>query len=194
METTALVLFLAMLVFFIVNGLVFFRKGRHSVAWFMTLLPFLLSAGVLVAFQTARVPALLPPEAPIYPALQIVATVLCAGAIALFAYTVGTHRVPPPMWHQSDDLPTEVVTWGAYQYVRHPFYSSYFLYYTGLALLAPAWPTFALVLYAYAMLYYTAVKEERQLAESRHANAYARYMQRTGRFFPPLLRLESSTN
>jgi steroid 5-alpha reductase family enzyme len=188
MQTITLTVFLAMFFLFIVNGLVFFRKGKHTVGWFMTLLPFLLSAIFSIFFWLRWSDGVVELNPLVYANMQIAGSLLCIGAIILYAYTLGSHRVPLPMWHQQNDIPHEIVTWGAYRYIRHPFYSSYFLYYSGLLLAVPSWPVILTAVYAFSMLVYTAIKEERELGGSAHAETYRSYMKKTGRFCPPVAR------
>ena len=82
------------------------------------------------------------------------------------------------------DAPRQLVTWGAYKYVRHPFYASFLLAYAGACLLYPHPAVLAFCAYSAAVLNLTAAKEERRLAASEFGDEYRAYMARTGRFFP----------
>ena len=83
-------------------------------------------------------------------------------------------------------LPLGIVTDGPYQHVRHPIYTANGLLLAGLALLTGSlWLAANLALLAF---YYgrSARAEERHLAAA-HVE-YGRYVARTGRFVPRLLR------
>lgn len=187
MNLETFILFLSMPVLFAVNGAVFFRKGQHNAKWFLTVLPFLANAIFVAMFFAGTLSPFVPLDSVAYRVSSGAGAVLCIAAVALFAYTVGSHRVSIPMWHQPNDLPSAVVTWGPYRYVRHPFYSSYYLYFGGLVLVAPAWPILAAACYAFFVLGYTAQVEERELMNSELGEDYRSMLRSTGRFFPPLL-------
>lgn len=57
--------------------------------------------------------------------LEPLAVVLAMLSTSLIWFAVGSHRVRLALWHQDDDAPVEIVSWGAYRHVRHPFYSFY---------------------------------------------------------------------
>ena len=107
-------------------------------------------------------------------------------SIALIAYTIGTHRVPLALWHQDDDAPRSIVTYGAYRYVRHPFYTAFLLALTGIVVACPHPAMLACLAYAMTILQVTARKEEQKLSRSEFGDEYRSYLTRTGRFFPRL--------
>jgi protein-S-isoprenylcysteine O-methyltransferase len=79
---------------------------------------------------------------------------------------------------------------GPYAYVRHPLFTSFFLFVAGLFLVNPALPT--VVVMAYAIWDFArAAKEEEDLL-SQHLPGYADYMARTARFVPAPWRREPS--
>ena len=75
---------------------------------------------------------------------------------------------------------------GIYRYVRHPFYTAHITSYIGVALTMPnLWHLFlALVLIGLYRL--AAISEEQSFLKSPQKQAYARYMDSTGRFFPKI--------
>jgi protein-S-isoprenylcysteine O-methyltransferase Ste14 len=73
---------------------------------------------------------------------------------------------------------------GPYAYVRHPIYTSYFLFTVGLLLFNPALPTLLALIYALVDFSLATRREERLL--QRDLPGYAGYMARTPRFFPSL--------
>jgi protein-S-isoprenylcysteine O-methyltransferase Ste14 len=78
---------------------------------------------------------------------------------------------------------TELVTSGAYRYIRHPIYSSLLFGAWGAFLKHPSWTGFALVVAAIFFLTVTAKTEEAE--NSRFFGAvYQGYMKRTKMFIP----------
>lgn len=166
---------------------IFFRRdGKLNARWFATALPYMISIVVLGAAMLGYVEPSRSERAPLGLALELVSVVLCAGSIALMAFTLGTHRIPIALWHQENDAPRHIVTWGAYARVRHPFYASFLLCLTGTLCALPHPATAAILLYAVVALNLTAAREERRLAGSEFGEEYRKYMARTGRFFPRL--------
>jgi protein-S-isoprenylcysteine O-methyltransferase Ste14 len=107
-------------------------------------------------------------------------------SIALIFLTVGTHRVPLALWHQKDDAPHHIVTYGPYRRIRHPFYASFLLALFGALVFSPQLGTLFTFVYALVMLNLTAGKEEKRLMNSEFGAEYQRYLRQTGRFFPKL--------
>jgi protein-S-isoprenylcysteine O-methyltransferase Ste14 len=164
---------------------IFFRRdGKLNPRWFATALPYMVSIALIVAAMFGGFRAWTPPSRELSLAMELAATVLCAGSIALMAFTLGTHRIPIALWHQENDAPRHIVTWGAYSRVRHPFYASFLLCLGGTALALPHWATAAILVYAFVALQITAAREERRLAASEFGEEYRKYMTRTGRFWP----------
>jgi protein-S-isoprenylcysteine O-methyltransferase Ste14 len=78
---------------------------------------------------------------------------------------------------------TQLVTAGAYRFIRHPLYASLVYLAWGAYLKQPTWLGTALAGLATASLYATACVEERENTE-RFGQAYSEYMKRTRRFVP----------
>ncbi|MGH9149213.1 MAG: methyltransferase family protein, partial [Acidimicrobiales bacterium] len=115
---------------------------------------------------------------------RLAGIMVAAGAIALLWWTVGSHRARLALWHQDDDAPVEIVTWGPYRLVRHPFYTSFLSALAAGALVAPHAVTAAPALFGLVALTLTARREERRLAASHLGAQYRAYLGRTGRFLP----------
>ncbi|MEV0186138.1 isoprenylcysteine carboxylmethyltransferase family protein [Streptomyces sp. NPDC050625] len=179
------VLLLLLLDFALITALprVFFlRSGTLNVRWWLTALPVGLCPTLVVACQLLD---LRPVTSSAWlPVTGLVAIVLFTGSIALIALTLGTHRAPIALWHQNNDDPRHIVTWGAYRHIRHPFYTSFLLAFTGALLAFPHWITLALLIYMAMMLNVVAAKEEHKLRASEFGEQYHDYMTRTGRFLP----------
>ncbi|MBV1871800.1 MAG: isoprenylcysteine carboxylmethyltransferase family protein [Gammaproteobacteria bacterium] len=183
MSLVTLTVFLTMFMFFVIAGLRFFVRGKPNVQWVLTLAPFVAIASIMVLSYLGTIKTPFDSTSPLSQILASVGALLCCLAILIFGITIGTHREPIPMWHQEKDKPNTVVTWGAYRYVRHPFYSSYFIYFIGCMLVVPSELMLVAVLYGMFILNITAAKEEVELTEI-FGNEYTRFIKRTGRFIP----------
>lgn len=168
---------------------IFFKKGgSFNLNWWITASPLFVAPVFLLLVRFGAIAAL-PMDAG-FSALSRVAA-LCAVplsvlSIAMIALTMGSHRIPIALWHQSDDAPASIVTWGAYQRVRHPFYFSFLLAEVAGVLFFPHWVTLLSLLAGGIILNVTAAREERRLLASEFGREYADYTNRTWRLFPKL--------
>jgi protein-S-isoprenylcysteine O-methyltransferase Ste14 len=115
-------------------------------------------------------------------------------SLALFCWTVSSTRHTPPTLAFDDDTPSFLLRHGPYRYVRHPFYLSYLLFWTGTACTFSAvWPWLvpAVMISVYAN---AASREEGKFARSDLAAAYHAYRQRAGMFFPRVSALVPATS
>lgn len=164
---------------------IFFRKdGRFNAMWWVTALPFLLCALFLIMVRCG----VLSPFAlrGCRGVADLVAVCLSAVSIALIGLTLGTHRIPLALWHQDDDAPRQLVTYGVYRWIRHPFYAAFLLALLGALACAPHWVTLYTFAHGCVVLTITAVREEQRLRASAFGAEYESYVQRTGRFWPRL--------
>jgi len=87
----------------------------------------------------------------------------------------------------SRDLPHALVEAGPYKWIRHPFYSSYILYWVGNAFAAPTlaqWVICGML----CVIYFCAARfEERKFYQSPLRKAYEEYRERTTMFVPYVL-------
>jgi protein-S-isoprenylcysteine O-methyltransferase Ste14 len=162
---------------------IFFKKdGRYNLMWFITAAPmFLNSMVILLAYNGWWPVANLWPTSGL---LNMVAVLLSAVSIGMISYTMGTHRIPLALWHQTNDAPANIVTWGAYKYVRHPFYSSFILVQLASILIMPNPGTIFGLAWAVLILNKTAAREEGLLSNSSFGAEYRTYMTKTGRVIP----------
>lgn len=113
-----------------------------------------------------------------------VALALFAGGLGVFAWAIQATRRTPPTLAFDTDQPSFLLHHGPYQYVRHPFYLAYLMFWIGTAAAAQtqlAWAAPALM----AALYFNAAtREERKFATSELAGAYAAYRAKAGMFLP----------
>jgi len=174
---------LLVLVNFAVVGLLpvlfFQRGGRLNLRWWLTAAPFFVAPLVVVVVAAGW-------AAPATHGLELAAVPLAAASIALIAFAAGAHQVRIALWHQDADAPEQLVTWGPYRWVRHPFYAAFLLALAAAAALCPHPGTLAAWIYGLIALDLTAAREERRFRASRFGAAYAAYMRATGRFWPRL--------
>lgn len=80
-----------------------------------------------------------------------------------------------------------LVTGGLYRFVRHPMYSSFWLWALAQALLLPNWVTGFSGLAGVAVLYFSRVGKEEALMRQAFGQDYEDYSARTGRVIPKLV-------
>lgn len=84
------------------------------------------------------------------------------------------------------DGPTSVLATGPYRYVRHPFYTSYIIYWLACAIATGHPLNIAFLVVMTATYIYVASGEERSFQDTPHAAAYAKYRETAGLFWPKL--------
>jgi protein-S-isoprenylcysteine O-methyltransferase Ste14 len=114
------------------------------------------------------------------PVVRLIALGLSLGAATCLAGS--GHRV---VGHQH--RPENLVTDGAFRYVRHPLYLASLLTYAGLTMATVSLVSLALLLGVFVFHDYIAGYEERLLA-ARFGEEYERYRKRTGKWIPKLRR------
>ncbi len=77
-----------------------------------------------------------------------------------------------------------LVTTGPYRWVRHPMYTSFFLYYIGLALLMSNWVASLLPLATFVWMYANRVRREEVVMLEQFGDVYRAYAEKTGRLVP----------
>lgn len=191
---TTPIIFLVLLNFSLIGLLpiVFFRRdGTFNLAWFATAAPFLITAVALMLGLFDRVQSIYQPGLLVQTAMQMLAVVVAVASITLIGLTIGVHRVPLALWHQQNDAPVELVTWGPYARIRHPFYTSFLLAFLAAILVLPHYLTLLTWVYSSITLTMTAKREERRLMASAYGDQYIRYYRRSGRFLPRLTALQN---
>lgn len=178
-------LLLLLLCNFVAIGLLpllfFKRDGNYNLQWLLTAAPFFVAP---LALLLGRMEVLMPIF--VY-GTQLFAVPLAVLSISLMAMTVGSHRIPLALWHQENDAPQELVTWGPYAVIRHPFYTSFMLALLAAAIAFPHPVTLICLVYGIVWLTMTAVREERRLSLSAFGAEYIQYISNSGRFFPRIL-------
>ena len=185
MNPAVWLLFLMDLLFIGLLPIIFFKRdGRLNLQWWLTAAPYVLCGMFLIASFLHIIPPVTGYDTPISRALSLVGVVFSAASIALIAFTLGTHRLRIALWHQANDAPEHIVTYGAYSRIRHPFYAAFLLALIGALIFCPHLGTLATLIYGFFIMNSTAAKEEQKLSDSKLGGEYRAYMQRTGRFIP----------
>jgi protein-S-isoprenylcysteine O-methyltransferase Ste14 len=166
---------------------IFFRRdGKLNFRWFLTAAPYFAAPAVLLLVHFGVLPAWPAVPAFIQFWLELASVPFAMGSIVLMALALGSHRIPIALWHQANDAPREIVTWGPYKRIRHPFYASFLLALAGATVFCPHPGTALLLLYGIVALSITAAREEGRLSKSAFGPQYQAYMRTTGRFVPRL--------
>lgn len=162
---------------------IFFRKdGTWNFMWCLTALPYVIGPAIAIAGYMGYLEAQVNLNF-----LAPLAVVMFAFSIAFISATISIHRVPLSLWHQDNDAPASIVTYGPYAKVRHPFYTSFIICLLASVIVFPHVLSVALALYTVIMLNVTAAKEEVKLSNSDFGEEYKAYIKKTGRFFPSLM-------
>ncbi len=112
------------------------------------------------------------------------ALALFAASYSVFSWAVRATRHTPPTLAFDTDQPSFLLRHGPYQYVRHPFYLAYLLFWTATALAAQTVLAWAAPVIMAALYFVAATREERKFAESDLSSAYAAYRAQAGMFLP----------
>lgn len=185
MDTGVLILLCLNFIYTALLPVVFFKKdGGLNWKWLATSLPFGICPLSLIASYNGFLPRLTGVDTPWGSFSNALPVLLSAVSIGLISYTLGTHKIPIALWHQENDAPKGIVTYGAYRWIRHPFYASFILAFISAFVYSPQVVTIACLIYGLAALNLTADREEKRLCQSDFGDEYKLYMERTGRFLP----------
>lgn len=118
---------------------------------------------------------------------QAIGLALQLAAGALFFWAITASREARLDFAFTPEKPRGLVETGPYRHIRHPFYTSYIIFWTGWAL--ATWSAYALLaLIILIALYVVAARaEEEKFSQSPLAPAYAAYKRRAGFFWPRLI-------
>lgn len=115
--------------------------------------------------------------------IRIIGEILLLASMLLFYVC---HRELGRNWSPKLEISEDhrLITSGPYQSVRHPMYTSFFLFGLGLLLATANLMVGGFYLVAMFTLYVERVDEEEALMIEQFGDAYREYMQRTGRLLP----------
>lgn len=117
---------------------------------------------------------------------HIAGLLLQVAGISMFWLTIRASRGGGLRMAFDEGNPRDLVRRGPYRLVRHPFYVSYIIYFTGFAI--ATWSPIAIAPVVIIVIIYilAARMEERLFAGTDMAESYAEYRRTTGFFFPKL--------
>ncbi|WOH39055.1 isoprenylcysteine carboxylmethyltransferase family protein [Thalassotalea fonticola] len=184
MNTVSFVMVMSNFIVIAVLPLIIFRRdGSFNLKWCITALPFLVVVVVLIMGYVEQLISLQMYSALLFELAQISAAIFSIASIGLIACTIHAHEFKPALWHQVNDQPQELVTWGPYKSIRHPFYSAFLLAFCASVMLFPHYLLFGCLAYGIIVLTVTAKREETRLTQV-FGGSYQCYMSTTGRFIP----------
>jgi protein-S-isoprenylcysteine O-methyltransferase Ste14 len=118
------------------------------------------------------------------PVIAILGIGLQIGSAALFAWAVKATYTRRLTVAYNPDIPDFVLQSGPFRLVRHPFYSSYLLFWCSLMVMEPSIISAAAALLLFGFYLDAAKFEEAKFARSAVACAYKDYAAQTGMFVP----------
>lgn len=115
---------------------------------------------------------------------QLVGIVVMPASLILFWAAIRASRAARLRYAFDTALPQQLVTEGPYRTIRHPFYTSYLVFWAGWAV--AAWSLWAVIPVVFMATLYTraALYEENLLGKSDMGPAYAAYRKQAGLFWP----------
>ena len=117
---------------------------------------------------------------------QLAGLLFEAGGMALFFAAIRASRAAALKMAFDRENPHGLVTQGPYRYLRHPFYTSYLIFWIGWAI--ATWSLWSVIPLAVITVIYVlaALGEERKFSRTAMAADYADYRRKTGFFWPRL--------
>ena len=118
------------------------------------------------------------------PAAALIGAAVQIGSLVLFWAAIRASRTARLRLAFDEENPDSLVTEGPYRYLRHPFYLSYLIFWSGWTI--AVWSPWAVVLLAVILAVYilAAKGEEQKFANTAMAGEYQAYKQRTGFLWP----------
>jgi len=166
----------------------FVQHGKMPAGMRVLSLLTLLGFGWIVYSSLEGAEASIGHGAPADEVAHLTAFLMSVASLCLFWWTVAVTRSCPPTLAFTLDTPVHIHTEGPYAYVRHPFYSSYVLFWISSALAGGDLVAFALPVVMAVLYCVAARREEQKFAVSDLAASYARYREKTGMLIPAFWR------
>jgi protein-S-isoprenylcysteine O-methyltransferase Ste14 len=113
-----------------------------------------------------------------------IAVPLYAISLALFVWTIVTTRQKELTVAFTNDPPQQMLNAGPYQFVRHPFYLSYLIFWLANATATSTWWPWLVLAFMCGLYTVAAKKEEKKFRNSALASFYEEYRHRSGMFLP----------
>jgi len=115
---------------------------------------------------------------------KVVALSFYGLSLLLFWSAISASRKANLTFVYSIDLPQEIIKTGPYQFIRHPFYTSYTIAFSVLAILFPSFVLALCSLFMLALYVKGALQEQAKFASSNLSAQYTDYIAKTGMFLP----------
>jgi protein-S-isoprenylcysteine O-methyltransferase Ste14 len=118
------------------------------------------------------------------------------GAVG-FALTIllywWTHKVLGKHWSNVLVIKEEhkLITEGPYKYVRHPMYTTFWMWVIFQGLLLANWLVWIVGIGTWSLAYFTRIEHEEQMMLEQFGQEYKDYMKKTGRLLPKFSRISS---
>ena len=112
---------------------------------------------------------------------------LQALACVLFMWTCAATRRTRPEMAFSGSNPTLLFDTGPYRFVRHPFYSSYIMFWLACTLATTSLTVTVIIVLLIISYTAAALQEQSNFLKSAFKPQYEAYLRRTGFFWPKLL-------
>jgi protein-S-isoprenylcysteine O-methyltransferase Ste14 len=138
-----------------------------------------------LALNRSQPPWALPEFARSEPVYAVLRWVAAGVAVACLAATIKCWARMGRGWRMAvtDEADHALITDGMFRHIRHPIYAFSILLMLCTMVIVPTWPMLAFGVVHIGLMVLKARNEERHLLAS-HGEAYARYLESTGRFVP----------
>jgi protein-S-isoprenylcysteine O-methyltransferase Ste14 len=110
--------------------------------------------------------------------------------IAGFAFAVFMHAwahiALKTNWSPGLEIKTnhKLITTGPYRYIRHPMYTSFFLWSVFQGILLSNWLVLAVGIATFCLIYFVRIPAEEKMMARAFGKQYRDYMKKTGKIFP----------
>lgn len=121
-------------------------------------------------------------DQPLWP--QLVGWVIQLLAGGLFAATISASREAGLDYAFTPEKPRSLLEKGPYRYIRHPFYTSYIVFWGGWALATWSWLSLVCLAVLVVLYVIAARSEEEKFSQTPMAASYTAYRGRAGLFWP----------
>lgn len=120
------------------------------------------------------------------PWTRVVGLVFFALSSIIFVWSVAATRQKRLWIAFETNSPEFLLASGPYEYIRHPFYTSYSLFWIGCFMSTQSIACFILMLLLFGLYFRMAASEEKTFRGSLFGDRYAAYSIRAGMFWPKL--------
>ncbi len=120
--------------------------------------------------------------------VQLISAILMLISLSLFLYSVRTTKSDSLALAFDSCLPVKVYAGGVYAWIRHPFYTSYIIFWTAAVVATTSYVMAAFWLALLISYVVAALIEEKRFLCSALKGEYQAYLETTGMFLPRIVR------